>query len=342
MATTQPTAHALAHTADGLDLTSYDRVVVAFSGGKDSVACVLALFEAGVPASRIELWHHEVDGREGSTLMDWPCTSGYVRAFGEAFSMPAYFTWKQGGFEGEMLREDSLTRPIHFEAPQPDGSVVVKATGGTRGKVATRRQFPQVSVDLSVRWCSAYLKVDNARTAVRNQARFNGSRTLFVSGERADESPGRAGYARFERDDTDARDSPKLRRHVDRYRPVHGWSEADVWGIIERWRINPHPAYRLGYGRCSCAACIFNGADQFATLRQVNPGQFNQVAGYERVFGRTVKRDVDLVTLADRGVPFNARPEDVAAALSPVWLEPIVLAVWALPAGAYGDGCGPV
>ena len=34
------------------DLASYDRIIVAFSGGKDSIACLLTLIEAGVPASR--------------------------------------------------------------------------------------------------------------------------------------------------------------------------------------------------------------------------------------------------------------------------------------------------
>ena len=41
------------------DLAAYDRILLAFSGGKDSLACLLHLLEAGVPASRIELHHHE-------------------------------------------------------------------------------------------------------------------------------------------------------------------------------------------------------------------------------------------------------------------------------------------
>lgn len=57
------------------DVLAYDCYVVAFSGGKDSVALVLHLLELGVPAEKIELWHHLVDGREGSALVDWPCTT---------------------------------------------------------------------------------------------------------------------------------------------------------------------------------------------------------------------------------------------------------------------------
>ncbi len=45
------------------DLQSYDHILIGFSAGKDSVACLLTLLEAGVSPSRIELHHHEVDGR---------------------------------------------------------------------------------------------------------------------------------------------------------------------------------------------------------------------------------------------------------------------------------------
>ena len=52
-------------------LGDYDRILVAFSGGKDSLACLLLLLEAGVPPSRIELHHHDVDGDQ--PFIDWPC-----------------------------------------------------------------------------------------------------------------------------------------------------------------------------------------------------------------------------------------------------------------------------
>lgn len=323
-------------------LDYYDRVIIAFSGGKDSVACVLRYLEAGGNPKKLELWHHKVDGLT-SDLMDWPCTNAYCQAFAAAFGVPLYFTWKVGGFEGEMLRQESRTQPICFEAPQPDGSILVKQTGGARGQQSTRRAFPQISADLSVRWCSSYLKIDNARTALRNQERFNHSRTLFISGERGEESPGRAKYARFEVDDSDARKSPRLRRHIDRWRPVHHLSEKQVWDIIQRWRVNPHPAYRLGWSRCSCAACIFNGANEFATLRLIFPRMFYRICGYEKEFQRTVKRTIALEALADLGTPFPVQQKDVDAALSDQWLEAIVLpeAEWRLPPGAFSGGAGP-
>jgi 3'-phosphoadenosine 5'-phosphosulfate sulfotransferase (PAPS reductase)/FAD synthetase len=323
-----------------MGLAHYDVIIVAFSGGKDSIACVLHLLELGVPRERIELWHHEIDGREGSRLMDWPCTPAYCRAFAAAFGLSILFSWKVGGFEREMLRENTPTAPTAFEVP---GGVVVYA-GGTSGRIGTRRRFPQVSADLSVRWCSAYLKIDVAATAIRNQERFHGRRTLFVSGERAAESPCRARYAAFEPHRTDRREGAS-RRHIDHWRPIHQLSDAEVWDILGRWRINPHPAYPLGWGRVSCAGCIFGSADQWASLRLVNPAQFARIAEYETEFGITIRRDGGVVQAADRGASYPAiNSRDVNAALNEVWGEPIILpeGTWQLPAGAFSDASGPI
>jgi len=281
-----------------LDLASYDRIIVAFSGGKDSLASLLVLLEAGVPAERIELWHHDVDGG-AEAFMDWPSTSGYVRAVASCFRVPCYFSWREGGFLREMLRRDAPTAPILFETP--DG---LDRRGG-EGPCHTRLRFPQISASLSVRWCSAALKIDVGDTALRNQDRFLDSRTLFVTGERAEESPGRARYAVFGPHRTDTRNGTRRRRHVDHWRPVHIWSEQQVWAIIERFGVVPAIPYQLGFGRLSCQFCIFGSTDHFATLRVIDPERFELLARYERDFGCTIRRDIDLHGLADRGQVFD-------------------------------------
>lgn len=311
-------------------------MIVAFSGGKDSLACLLHLLELGVPRERIELMHHDVDGREGSKLMDWPCTRAYCQAVAKAFDVPIFFSWKVGGFEREMLRDNAPTAPIVYETP--DG----RRSSGGAGKPNTRLQFPQVSPDLSVRWCSAYLKIDVCAAAIRGQARFLGKRTLVVTGERAEESAARARYRVFEPHRADLRDG-RTPRHVDAWRPVHGWSEREVWAIIERWGANPHPAYRCGWGRVSCARCIFGSPDQWASARAVDPDGFAQVAAYEARFGKTIQRKLTVIQLADKGTPYRMAPADMRAAMSEAFDEPIILppGAWKLPSGAFGDSCGP-
>jgi len=320
-----------------VDPLTYDHVIVAFSGGKDSMALVLLLLLLGVPRERIELWHHEVDGNEGSTLMDWPCTPDYCQRVAKALGLRIFRSWKINGFEGEMLKNNVPTTGYLFEVPGGG----VESAGG-EGKPGFRLQFPQKAASLVTRWCSAYLKIMVMDAAIRNQGRFEGARTLVLTGERYDESPNRQTYDVFEPHRADLRDG-RVPRLIDHWRPIHRWPEAEVWKLIERFRINPHPAYWLGWGRVSCAPCIFGSPDQWASLREVNPRQFNAVADYERQFGKTIDRHLSVHEMADKGTPFPSMdPRHVQAALSRVFTEPVFLDAWRLPRGALlGDTTGP-
>jgi 3'-phosphoadenosine 5'-phosphosulfate sulfotransferase (PAPS reductase)/FAD synthetase len=322
-----------------LPLDAYDRVIVAFSGGKDSIACISAVLAAGVPKEKMRLWHQHVDGDPGTDepFMDWPCTGGYCRAVGAALGIPVRFQWKQGGFKREMLRENALTAPTSFELE--DGGIDVG--GGVRGKRSTRRKFPQVSADLKVRWCSAYLKIDVAALALNNDPDYQFGNFLFVSGERRQESAARAKYAASEPHRTN-----KAIRRVDHWRPVIDWSEEEVWAAMRALRVVPHPGYRLGWSRLSCLACIFGNESQWASIRLIDPDRFNRIAELEREFGLTIRRGKSVVEMADAGTPYAAASDSalVAAALSRHYTLPVRVeneSDWTLPAGAYGHSGGP-
>lgn len=325
------------NAAEGPDLESYDCFVVFFSGGKDCVAAVLDLLDRGVPTHKIELHHHRVDGMEGSDLFDWPVTDAYVKAFAKAFNLKLYFSWKEAGLEGELLRNHALTKPTCFETP--DGLV---RTGGTSGKPGTRLKFPALAADLRTRWCSAYGKIDIGSKVITGQTRFCNSRTLVITGERAQESANRAKYSVFEPHRTDRRNG-RLNRHVDQWRNVHGWDEAEIWDILERYQVRPHPAYEAGFARCSCQFCIFSSKDQWATVRKISPTRFQRLVEYERAFGHTIRKGVTIEELADMGTPYPAATEERARiALSRDYTLPIITPNWQLPAGAYGENAGPV
>ena len=326
-------------TASGVpDLASYDAVVVAMSGGKDSLACLLTLLELGVDPSRLEAWHHAVDGREGSTLFDWPVTDAYVRALCAAFGVRLYQSWRHGGMEGEMLREDAPAAPVSFEVPGGG----VETRGGVSPQRVTRLRFPQTASALNGRWCSAAVKIDVGNVALRNQSRFDGRRTLFVTGERAEESRTRARYATLAPHDTDRRDSPRLRRHVDHWRPIHAMTTAEVWALVARHRVAPHPAYDLGVSRVSCMFCVFADPSQTATLRELAPGGFARIADYERRFGSTIRNGVTIDAHADLGERYpEATTEAMARCLSTTFDEPMFMDPWVLPAGASRTSGGP-
>ena len=321
------------------DFLSYDSILVGFSGGKDSIACVISLLEAGVPKEKIELWHHAVDGAEeqaNQLKFDWPSTTAYCRAFAKHFGLTYYQSWKVGGFYREMMKSDAPTAPTKWE--QPDGTI---GQVGGKGEAGTRRMFPQLSANLSTRWCSAYLKVDVMKRAVANQARFNGKRILIVTGERAEESAARALYKTFEVHAS--LDNSKRTCH--QARPIHSWTETQVWAALERWRINPAPAYRLGWGRLSCALCIFGGANQWASAQAIFPERVAQAAALEAEFGKTIARDgkTTVAMLAARGTAYSgtANATLVAEAQDENWNGPIQVENWTLPAGAFGkESCG--
>lgn len=348
-----------------IDLHSYNKYIVAFSGGKDSTAIFLHLLDLGVDKSRIELWHHEIDGREDeNNFFDWPVTKKYCEAFAEAFGVPIYFSWKEGGFKREMLRENARTAPTCFE----DENKIVRQAGGVDGKLSTRLKYPQVSADLSVRWCSGVLKIDVMSCAIINQERFNHSRTLVISGERGEESAARSHYKIFEPDRADNRfkepytvttkmvsskgkpyeinrlvEPGKNDRHVDRWRPIRDWTEKQVWEIIERYRIRTHPAYENGFGRTSCLYCIFGNKDQFRSAYEICPEQGDQIMAYEKQFGVTIKRNQSVADLIKEGTPYpeTSNKELVKIARSKSYNLPIFVDRWVMPSGAYRKGCGP-
>lgn len=318
-------------------LDDYDEFIVAFSGGKDATACLLHLLEQGVPRDKIALHHHLVDGREGSTLFDWPVTEAYCEAVARAFQIPLSFSWRTGGLEREMLRSNAPTAPVMI----PDELAGHRLIGGN-GPANTRRKFPQQSADLRTRWCSAYGKIGPFDTWIANDLRFHdGRKRLVLTGERAEESANRARYAVFEPHRADLRHGCRHRRHVDHWRPVHSWSTRDVWAIIERHRLVPHPAYFLGWGRVSCRCCVFGSPNQWATIRKIAREQFQQIAHYEREFKVTIHRSRSVEASADRGTPYDTDPFWVEIANSRRYDLPVITDRWVLPAGAYGESCGP-
>jgi 3'-phosphoadenosine 5'-phosphosulfate sulfotransferase (PAPS reductase)/FAD synthetase len=325
------------NTATLLPLEDYDLIICSFSGGKDSLAALLHLLEAGVPKDKIELWHQCIDGEPGTEgFMDWPVTESYVQAVGDAFGIPVRFQWKVNGFEGEMLREGRRTMPNAYQLT--DGTV--KVSGGTRGKEATRLMFPQKAADLSVRWCSAYLKIDVCSAAICGDPLLKSAKVLLVTGERRQESAARSKYAEVE-----GHKAGSGQRTVHQWRAVIDWTEEEVWAIIRRWRVQPHPAYRMGFGRVSCMMCIFADADQWATIRQIAPARFRRVSEFERRFGKTIDRVLSVDDQADKGTPYVADPEVIQQALDHTFTAADVImqpGTWMMPAGAFRHCGGPL
>lgn len=322
------------NTSEILPYEDYDLVIVAFSGGKDSLAALLHLIDDGCPREKIQLWHHEIDGVGGERFMDWPITASYCQAVGDALGVRVLFNGKDGGFKREMLRDGAVSAGVTMEAQ--DGSTL-HLDPSPQAKPGTRMQFPQVSADLSVRWCSAYLKIDVICRVIANDPALKTATILQVTGERREESPNRSRYAEVERHKTTTK-----KRRVDHWRAIIDWTEQDVWNVIENYGIDPHPAYKLGWSRVSCMSCIFAGADQWASIRSIAPETFATIADFERSFGRTIHRSKSVEELADDGTVYDMDQDTVDEAVSESYVGTIRRGIsWELPSGAYGDCGGP-
>jgi 3'-phosphoadenosine 5'-phosphosulfate sulfotransferase (PAPS reductase)/FAD synthetase len=322
-----------------LPFNQYDLIIVSFSGGKDSLACVLHLLDLGIDPKSIELWHQAVDGRPGvdPRFFDWPCTESYCKAVAKSPGLVIRFQWREGGFEREINKEDAPLAPASYELP--DGTI---GTSGGKGTPNTRLKFPAAVADLRTRWCSAILKIDVSSAAINNDPRLKSANVLVVTGERRQESNNRSRYAKVEE-----HRSTTQNRRVDQWRPILDWREEEVWGIIEKWRIRPHPAYYLGWGRVSCLPCIFGNPDQWASVNAIDPALFRKIMGYEHEFNHTIQQSGDIAHLARKGKSFVPDdPEMIELALSEHYPESMIVVPksekWQMPLGAFKRSGGPL
>lgn len=349
-----------------LPLEMYDLVIVLISGGKDSIACYYKLLELGVPKSKIEFWHHDIDGGHPSRTMDWRCTANYIRSFAEAEQIPLRVSWRKNGFFGELYRigaselieyVDPETGEIYQCPPSKKymecQKLKVAAISEMENKLAEfgyRMKFPMKSGDLSRRWCSAYLKIMVADTVLRNMNSVAANLTktrmdiklLIVSGERRGESVGRSKYNEIEIHRTNA--VSKHHRTVHQWRPVIDYSEKDIWEVLKRHKVNPHPCYRAGWNRCSCAMCIFSTPQLFAGIRELYPKEYALLCQDEKVLGFTLDNHCDLETYigsADSCV-YHGDKEAIQSLLTGEFpVESVyVNGKWKYPAGAFHGAAG--
>ena len=316
------------------ELSYYDKIIVSYSGGKDSTAMVLYLLENGAKREQMELWHQCVDGRGDTcrSFFDWPSTDGYVKQMAKHLNISLSYQWREYGFYGELYRENQRTNDVRFERYGVSGHL----PSSPYGKESTRLKWPAKTASLNTRWCSAYLKIDVASRALTNMPDLKGKRILFVTGERREESAARSKYKESELHRTNSKS-----RLVHHWRPVIEWKESQIWEIMQKHTIMPHPAYYLGFPRLSCRSCIFLSKDHWATLKEVSPEVISMISDVENDLNFTLDNKFKINELSRMGKSLLTEENHkyIKMAVSE-FNHKITTNNWILPAGAFGSGGG--
>ena len=208
-----------------------------------------------------------------------------------------------------------------------------------------RMKFPAKPGDLSRRWCSAYLKIMVAESVMWNLDKTKTNvKILVVSGERRGESTGRSKYNEMEIHKTNA--TAKAHRLVHQWRPVIDYSEKDVWEVLKRHKVNPHPCYRAGWNRCSCAMCIFSTPPLFAGIREIMPEEYELLKKDEEILGFTLdnKKDLDSFVGDAESCVYHGDTKALHSLVSGEFetADIFVDGPWMYPAGAFhGAEGGP-
>lgn len=212
----------------------------------------------------------------------------------------------------------------------------LEKTGGKRHK------FPAKGGTHQGRWCSGNLKAAVQDTVTANLEETNtDKKILIVSGERRGESAGRSKYNEMEIHRTSA--PAKKRRIVHQWRPVIDYSEKDVWQVLKRHRINPHPCYRAGWNRCSCMMCIFSTPRLFAGIKELFPEDFEQLKKDEEILGFTLDNKKDLETFicgAKSCVNYSDKAAIKSLLTGEYSPEDVFVDKWTYPCGAFHGADG--
>lgn len=114
--------------------------------------------------------------------------------------------------------------------------------------------------------------------------------------------------------------------------------------MLKRHKVNPHPCYRAGWNRCSCAMCIFSTPRLFAGIRELYPKEYALLCQDEKVLGFTLDNHCNLETYigsADSCV-YHGDKEAIQSLLTGEFpVESVyVKGKWKYPAGAFHGAAG--
>lgn len=319
------------------------KILVGLSGGKDSIATCEWFLRNGIKRDRIHLHHHLIDGISSSLDgWDWPVTESYCQRYAELRGVKIFFSAREGGITREIYREDEPLQDVLYQDTEGGVFRRIESLKHKRHNRA-RRMFPAIHQSLSRRWCSSTVKIDVMDRII---PRMYGNEPIIVAtGERREESSGRTKYEIWEKHRTHTKS-----RVAYHFRPIIDFSEGEVWTMLQYGNIQPHPAYMIGWSRCSCARCVFSSKDHWATLFEICPEKIYGIEKIEKETGHTLHHGKSIMEVVESGENFYHEGDPMKKYWKDQLLDTTFYSdietqpgYWDLPLGAYGNAsCGSV
>lgn len=253
-------------------LSDYDLIILNSSAGKDSQAMLTHVVEladsAGVDRGRLVVVHADLGRAE------WKGTR-------------------------ELAERQARHYGLRFE-------VVRRELGDLLDQIEARGMFPSASA----RYCTSDQKTSQiTKLMTQEVSRWRAAghagqmRILNCLGIRAQESAARAKKRPFHRDH-----ATNGRRLVDRWLPIFGWTEGEVWDVIRESDVPHHPAYDAGMPRLSCCFCVLAGRRELALSVRLNPELADEYVALEQRIGHRFKDDVSMAEIVAEARADDATP----------------------------------
>jgi 3'-phosphoadenosine 5'-phosphosulfate sulfotransferase (PAPS reductase)/FAD synthetase len=237
--------------ATGIDLSTWDVIVINTSGGKDSQA-----------------------------MMDYVCgiakDQGVLNRVVAVHADLGRVEWKG---TRELAEEQATHYGLRFMAiSRPQGDLLTQ--------IEARGMFP----DNKNRYCTSDHKrgqIAKLIVQLTNEAQVEGRkvRILNCMGLRAEESSMRAKKAAMIRDER----LSNGKREVTTWLPIHHWTVGQVWNTIKLSGVRHHPAYDLGMPRLSCVFCVFAPKAALMIAGKANPELLTEYVRVEKKIGHTFR-----------------------------------------------------
>jgi 3'-phosphoadenosine 5'-phosphosulfate sulfotransferase (PAPS reductase)/FAD synthetase len=191
------------------------------------------------------------------------------------------------------INDDTVKKTAEFLGIK---HVILKHPKGFLELLLTERfKFP----DARNRWCTAILKTGVTDKWIRANRSILGSKVLFLTGERRDESKSRSMLPKIEYHSTTLFTKRKGDFECHWYRPVLDYEKGKMFEFSKELGLQPHPCYEY-LTRCSCMLCVLMPDRYCAENIKRYPEIFKQFVEAEKTINHTLKNKKSLESMFEQ------------------------------------------